>query len=103
MAKIFLVEDNPDHAMLISRGLEESDLEVVHYQDGPSVLDFFKKGPTEEELPAFVLLDLKLPGMDGFEILRAIRLQPKYQLIPVVMLTTSKHRREINQAYELGA
>ena len=103
MAKIFLVEDNPDHALLISRALEGSGDEVARFHDGVSILDFFKKELKEEELPVFVLLDLKLPGMDGFEILQAIRAHLKYRLIPVVILTTSKHQREINRAYELGA
>ena len=103
MAKIFLVEDNPDHALLIRQGLSEKGLEITHFSDGISALDFFKKEHPSEELPAFVLLDLKLPGVDGFEVLRQIRSHPKFRLIPVIILTTSKYQPEINRAYELGA
>ncbi len=103
MQKIFLIEDNPDHALLIRRGISESGFDVVHYSDGFQFLDFLRKDPAASELPVFVLLDLKLPGMDGFDILRELRAHPKFRLTPVVILTTSKYQQEINQAYELGA
>ena len=103
MSKIIIVEDNPDHALLIVRGLRENGLDVAHYPDGAALLDSFKKESASAEAPDIILLDLKLPGIDGLEILRRIRAHPKYRLIPVVMLTTSKYRKEINQAYELGA
>jgi two-component system, response regulator len=103
MTKIFLVEDNPDHALLISKGLSATDCEIVHYPDGKAFLDFFSKDHPENEIPLLIVLDLKLPGMDGFEILRRLRSLPKYRLIPVVILTTSKYQQEINRAYELGA
>lgn len=103
MTKIFLVEDNPDHAFLITQGLNESGCEIVHYADGKSILDFFSGDPSCADCPAFILLDLKLPGVDGFEVLREIRKHPKAALIPVIFLTTSKHQQEINKAYRLGA
>ena len=103
MGKIFLVEDNPDHAFLISRCVQESGHEIVHYSDGGSILRFFERDLPTSEFPEFILLDLKLPGMDGFEILSRIKRHPKGALIPVVILTTSKYQKEINRAYELGA
>ena len=103
MAKIFLIDDNSDHALLMSRGLSEGGHEVKHFADGNSALDFFRNNPDASELPEFVMLDLKLPGVDGFEILRELRGHPKYRLIPVIVLTTSKYQQEINRAYELGA
>ena len=103
MDKVFLIEDNPDHALLINKGLSGNGCEVIHYPDGQSALSFFQKESKREELPVLVMLDLKLPGMDGFEILRRIRSNPKSKRIPVVILTTSKYKQEINQAYELGA
>ncbi len=101
--KIFLVEDNSDHALLIQRGLKESNCEVTHFSDGQSLLNFFKSAAGSSDFPAFILLDLKLPGLDGFEILSAIRSGAKTKRIPVVMFTTSQYQKEINRAYELGA
>lgn len=101
--KIFLVEDNPDHALLIQQGLKGENFQIAHYTDGMKVLDFFRGNPPVSELPDLILLDLKLPGADGFDVLKEIKSKPIYQLIPVVMLTTSKYQQEINQAYQLGA
>lgn len=103
MDKIFLIEDNPDHALLITKGLASDGAEVIHYPDGQSALGFLEKEKQPENLPVLVMLDLKLPGMDGFEILQRIRSNSRCKRIPVVMLTTSKYKQEINRAYELGA
>lgn len=101
--KIFLVEDNPDHALLIRHSMDEDASEVVHYSDGRMFLDFLAQPMSVEEMPSLVFLDLKLIGMDGFEVLEKIRANQKFRWVPVVILTTSKRKEEVLRAYSLGA
>ncbi|NIR47615.1 response regulator [candidate division KSB1 bacterium] len=109
-AEILLVEDNQQHVELMLRALKKHQLAdhvfVVH--DGAKALDFVF--PTEayshrkiEDTPKVILLDLKLPKVDGLEVLRRIKSNEKTKPIPVVVLTTSNDDRDILKSYQLGA
>ena len=108
--EILLVEDNPHEAELTIRSLKKHNLtnRLLHIDDGAEALDFiFSKGKYSENIipvsPKLVLLDLKLPGVDGFEVLKWIRAQPGLSSIIVVVLTSSDHIQDVNRAYQLGA
>ena len=107
---ILLVEDNPDDEALTLRAFAKNGIPnpVVVARDGVEALDYlFGTGPHEGRakalLPAVVLLDLKLPRIDGLEVLRRIRAHERTALLPVVVLTTSKEQQDILEAYRLGA
>ena len=107
--EILLVEDNPDDAELALRALQKHNLgNKVHWvKDGVEALDFlFANGPFEERdkapNPRVVLLDLKLPKVDGLEVLRQVRNNEKTKLIPVVVLTSSKEEQDVVESYRLG-
>lgn len=106
---ILLVEDNPDDEQLTVRAFKKSNIanEVRVARDGAEALDCFfapVTGTAETgELPELVLLDLKLPKVDGFEVLRRIRSDPRTQLVPVVILTSSDEQRDLVEGYGLGA
>lgn len=106
---ILLVEDNPSDAALAMRAFEKNKLlnPVVHVEDGQEALDFlFAEGKYSdrdiEDLPALVLLDLKLPLIDGLEVLRRIREHVITRRAPVVILTTSKEEQDVAAGYDLG-
>lgn len=104
--KILLVEDNPDDVELIQRALKSHNVinEMVVAHDGVEALDyFFGPGAEERPLPHLVLLDLKLPRVDGHEVLRRLRSAERTRLLPVVILTTSDERGDVMQSYENGA
>ena len=103
MRKIFMIEDNEDHALLIRRGIEDGECTVVHYQDGLVALEACQGVQGRDSRPDLILLDLKLPGMDGFDVLKNLKHIKGFEQIPVVMLTTSCRRQEIEKAYQLGA
>ena len=107
---ILLVEDNPTDAELTMRALKKSRLanRVVHVVDGEEALDFlFARGAFSdrnvEHGPKVILLDLKLPKVDGLEVLKIIKSDPRTKLIPVVVLTSSKQEKDMVQSYESGA
>jgi DNA-binding response OmpR family regulator len=99
---ILLVEDDPDHELLTIRALKKSNISnvirVAH--DGEEALSILLD--EHAELPQVVLLDLKLPKVDGLEVLRKIRSHEKTRLLPVVILTSSDEERDVLQSYELG-
>jgi CheY-like chemotaxis protein len=104
---ILLVEDNPDHAELVRRSLEHFRAPnfLHHVEDGETALDYiFGHGryANRGQFPApdLVLLDLRLPRMDGFEVLRQVKAHPNLHRTPVVMLTTSDAERDAAMAYE---
>ena len=108
--KILLVEDNPSDIGLTCRALEKSHVanDLVVVEDGQEALDYLfgasqSAGPQVTELPALILLDLKLPKVDGLEVLRRIRSDPNLYRLPVVVLTTSTEEQDIVQSYHLGA
>ena len=107
---ILLVEDNPDDEALTLRALKKNQIlnEVVVARDGAEALQFlFCEGAyanrNPDEMPQLILLDLKLPKMDGFEVLRRVRANPRTRLLPVVILTTSNEERDRIAGYDLGA
>lgn len=107
---ILLVEDNPDDEALTLRAMHKNRLTnpVVVAHDGVEALDYlFATGEYANrdatDLPAVILLDLKLPKLDGLEVLRRLRANERTRLIPVVVLTTSNEEKDIVNSYSLGA
>lgn len=104
---ILLVEDNPDDEALTLRAFSKTGVKnpVVVARDGVEAVAalFGKEGKPASQRPVLVLLDLKLPRVDGMEVLRRIRADEHTTLTPVVILTTSNEPRDIQQAYQLGA
>ena len=106
---ILLVEDNADHAALTMRALREGHLlnEIFWVKDGQEALDFLDRAgryaaPAPAPRPGLILLDIRLPKLNGHEVLRHIKSDPVLRSIPVVMLTTSERDDEINACYEAG-
>lgn len=107
---ILLVEDNPDDEALTIRALRKAHVsnEIVVARDGAEALDYlFAKGKYQGRdlamQPQIVLLDLKLPKIDGLQVLERIRADKRTELIPVVILTTSKEEKDLIGSYRLGA
>jgi len=102
-----LVEDNPDHVELIRKALQDNSImnEVHAVNSGEKALDFlYKRGEyADMRRPGLILLDIKLPGMDGIEFLRRIKADAKLKSIPVVILTTSESEEEKMKSYNNGA
>jgi CheY-like chemotaxis protein len=102
---ILLVEDNPDDEALTLRALKKNNImnEVTVARDGQQALDyFFGAGASARSMPSVVLLDLKLPKIDGLEVLRRIRADERTRLQPVVILTSSKEEQDVINGYRLG-
>ena len=108
---VLLVEDNADDVALMLRvftraGMLDGD-EIVVTRDGAQALDFlFAPGvdpEREARLPRVIFLDLKMPRVDGLEVLRRVRANPRTRLIPVVVFTSSDEERDVSQSYRLGA
>lgn len=103
-----LVEDNPQDAELALKALENSHLanEVLHVWDGAEALDYMhRRGEYAGRLegnPAVVLLDLKMPKVDGLEVLRQVKGDPLLKVVPVVVMTSSREDRDLSACYELG-
>jgi two-component system response regulator len=104
---ILLVEDNPDDEALTLRALKKNNIsnDVLVAHDGAEALEllFEKRNGNGHGLPAIVLLDLKLPKVDGLEVLRRIRADAHTRLLPVVILTTSKEEQDLTNGYQFGA
>ena len=107
---ILLVEDNPDDELLTLRALKKTGVknEVVVAHDGVEALDYlFASGPHSGRNPAvmpqLILLDLKLPKLDGLEVLRRLRSDERTRLLPVVILSSSREHQDMLDGYSLGA
>ncbi|MCX4187562.1 response regulator [Methylophaga sp. OBS4] len=107
---ILLVEDSPDDEALALRAFKKSNMgnEIIIAHDGEEALNYlFGRGQYADRnaavMPAVVLLDLKLPKIDGLEVLRQIRSNPTTKRLPVVILTSSKHEEDLVKSYNLGA
>lgn len=107
---ILLVEDNPDHTELIVRSLQDHRVanRIYHVPDGEAALDYlFRRGeyedPEKSPRPHVILLDLRLPKVDGQEVLQAIKTTERLRRIPVVIVTTSEAERDVAQAYDSHA
>ncbi len=109
--KLLLVEDNPDDEALMLRAIKKSNIkeEVVVVRDGAEAVQYLlEDGPDGEQqraewLPRVVFLDLKLPRLDGLEVLQRIRANASTRLLPVVILTTSGQEEDLMRSYVLGA
>jgi CheY-like chemotaxis protein len=105
--KILLVEDNPDHVILTKAALEENNManEIYVAKDGQEALDFmYNRGEySDAPRPGLILLDLKLPKVSGFEVLKQLKNDPQFKSIPIIILTTSAEKEEIAQGYAEGA
>lgn len=108
LKRILLVEDSPEDAEMALKALASHNLanEVLHLRDGVEALDFFyKRGEFANRSngnPAAVLLDLKMPRVDGLEVLRCIKGDPDLRTIPVVVMTSSNENSDLQAAYQLG-
>jgi two-component system response regulator len=107
---ILLVEDNPDDEALTLRALKKSNIanKIVVVRDGAEALDYLfgtgaHAGRDTLDLPQVALLDLKLPKVDGLEVLRRLRADPRTRMLPVVILTSSKEEQDLINAYSIGA
>jgi CheY-like chemotaxis protein len=105
---ILIVEDNPDDELLALRALRQNRLanEIVVARDGVEAMDYLLgrggyAGRDTRQMPQLILLDLKLPRVDGVEVLRQIRVHERTKLIPVVVLTSSDEDRDMTASYEL--
>src|ERR1700681_648613 len=107
---ILLVEDNPDDVALTVRAFQKNNVanRIVQAADGVEALDYLfatgrHAGRDVNEVPAMILLDLKLPKIDGLEVLRRLRADERTKLLPVVILTSSKEDQDLVKGYALGA
>ena len=100
MARMLLVDDDPTDRMLMRRAFarECGALQFTEFSDGPSALESF-----ESIRPDVTLLDIRMPGMDGFEVLRALRKKHAFRQHPVILVSSSRQRDEIQKAHEEGA
>lgn len=108
--EILLIEDNPSDAEMTIRALRKNNIanHLVHLKDGEEALSFIfgtgsYEGRNTNNLPKVILLDLKMPKVDGIEVLKRIKVDEKTKLIPVVVLTSSNEDPDINTCYKLGA
>src|SRR5262245_42037964 len=100
---IVIVEDNPDDQALTLRALKKQNLanDIVVLEDGVAALEFLLS--PEKPTPSLILLDLKLPRLDGLQVLQRLRAEPRTQFLPVVVLTSSAEEQDVIEGYRLGA
>jgi CheY-like chemotaxis protein len=99
---ILIAEDNPDDVEMLRRSFQQAGIEATLEvaANGAEAIQFLEG---RDRLPDFVLLDLKMPGKDGFDVLRWVREQPALKDLPIIVLTCSDEIRDVNRAYSLGA
>ncbi|MDP1800514.1 MAG: response regulator [Bacteroidota bacterium] len=107
--EIILVEDSLEDANLVIRSLKKNNLSnsIIHLKDGAEALDFIfangeYAGRKIEDKPKLILLDLKMPKVDGLQVLRALKTDDRTQSIPVVIMTSSREDRDLVESYKLG-
>ncbi|MHA2243658.1 MAG: response regulator [Candidatus Hodarchaeales archaeon] len=98
---VLLVEDSPDHAFLIKRAISAAiqDLKIQWAKDGEEAVEFVIKRGLKPDL---ILLDIKMPRMNGFEVLRILKGNKETRYIPIVILSTSANEKDVSRAYTLG-
>jgi len=107
--EILLVEDNANDAELTMRALKKGGLanRLMWVRNGEQALDYlFRRGAysgRDEGCPRLVLLDLKMPGLDGIDVLRAVKADERTRRIPIVIMTSSQEEKDMGQSYDLGA
>jgi CheY-like chemotaxis protein len=104
VSTILIVDDDEGHAILIRENLESAGVQnrIEHFRDGQAILDFFAGRPPNDHETYLVLLDIRMPKIDGIEVLRRLKADPKLAKIPVIMLTTTDDAREVERCYKLG-
>ncbi len=100
---ILIVDDDEGHAILIRENLRAAGLtnQIDHFQDGQAVLDFFARTPRGPET-YLVLLDIRMPKVDGIEVLRRFKADADLRKLPIIMLTTTDDSREVDRCHQLG-
>jgi CheY-like chemotaxis protein len=100
---ILIVDDDEGHAILIRENLKAAGLtnKIDHFRDGQAVLDFFSRTPRGPET-YLVLLDIRMPKVDGIEVLRRFKADPDLRKLPILMLTTTDDSREVERCHQLG-
>jgi CheY-like chemotaxis protein len=101
---ILIVEDDDGHATLIKRNLKRAGIinELVHFADGKEVLDYLIRDDREAGKAYLLLLDIRMPKVDGIEVLRRVKADPELKKIPVIMITTTDDPREVEKCHALG-
>jgi CheY-like chemotaxis protein len=101
---ILIVDDDEGHAILIRENLEAAGLRnrTRHFWDGQAILDFLFRDPPRGSESYLILLDIRMPKVDGIEVLRRIKAHPELHTLPVIMLTTTDDSREVMRCHELG-
>jgi two-component system, response regulator len=102
--EILVVEDDPSHAEMTLRTLRKHNIanRIQVARDGAEAVEFLFAGPGHNGTPKVILLDLKLPKVDGMEVLRRIKADPRTRKIPVVVITSSSEDHDLQECYELG-
>ncbi len=104
--KLIMIEDDEGHAKLIKKNLERSGIgnEITHLSDGQKAIDYFfhPSNRSKNHDKSLILLDLNLPNIDGYEILRRLKADDRTRKIPVIILTTTDNPKEIDRCYALG-
>jgi CheY-like chemotaxis protein len=101
---ILIVDDDEGHAILIRENLESAGVpnRIEHFRDGQAVLDFFAARRATPSESYIVLLDIRMPKIDGIEVLRRLRADPELRMLPIIMLTTTDDVRDVQRCHELG-
>jgi CheY-like chemotaxis protein len=104
VSKILIVDDDEGHAILIRENLEAAGLQnpIEHFKDGQAVLDFFARRSSSDNESYLILLDIRMPKIDGIEVLRRLKANAVLSRLPVIMLTTTDDAREVERCYALG-
>ncbi len=104
LGTVLIVDDDEGHAILIRANLEAAGLRnrIEHFRDGQAILDFFFKAPPPVTDTYLILLDIRMPKVDGIEVLRRIKADPALRKLPVIMLTTTDDSRDVVRCHELG-
>jgi CheY-like chemotaxis protein len=101
---ILIVDDDEGHAILIRENLESAGLDnhIEHFRDGQAILDFFFGRRHKANENYLVLLDIRMPKVDGIEVLRRLKADPEFRKLSVIMLTTTDDSREVERCHQLG-